>query len=44
MLVEKMEAIKPLIQNVIQSNDALYRAFAEAFIKFTSDRMSLYGR
>lgn len=44
MLLEKMEAIKPLIQNVIQSNDALYRAFAEAFIKFTSDRMSLYGR
>ena len=44
MLVEKMEAIKPLIQNIIQSNDALYRAFAEAFIKFTSERMSLYGR
>lgn len=44
MLLEKMEAIKPLIQNIIQSNDALYRAFAEAFIKFTSDRMSLYGR
>lgn len=44
MLVEKMEAIKPLIQSMIQANDSLYRAFAEAFVKFTSERMSLYGR
>lgn len=43
-LVEKMEAIKPLIQNIIQANDSLYRAFAEAFVKFTSDRMALFGR
>lgn len=43
-LVEKMAAIKPLIQSMIHANDALYRAFAEAFLKFTSDRMALYGR
>ncbi|CDC45584.1 heat-inducible transcription repressor hrcA [Firmicutes bacterium CAG:449] len=44
MLVDKMNAIKPLIQSMIHSNDALYRVFAEALIKFTNDRMALYGK
>lgn len=43
-LVDKMEAIKPLIESMIHSNDAIYRAFAEALLKFTNDRMTLYGR
>ena len=43
-LVDKMDAIKPLIESMIHSNDIFYRAFAEAFLKFTSDRISLYGR
>lgn len=43
-LIDKMEAIKPLIESVIQSNDVIYRVFAEALLKFTSDRISLYGR
>lgn len=43
-LLDKMEAIKPLIENMIHSNDAIYRAFAEAFLKFTSDRIATYGR
>ena len=43
-LLDKMEAIKPLIESMIHSNDTIYRAFAEAFLKFTSDRIALYGR
>ena len=43
-LVEKVVAIKPLIESMIQSNDIIYRAFAEALLKFTNDRMALYGR
>lgn len=43
-LSDKMEIVKPLIQTLIQSNDAIYRAFAEAFLKFTSDRIAFYGK
>lgn len=43
-LVEKVVAIKPLIESMIHSNDIIYRAFAEALLKFTNDRMTLYGR
>ena len=43
-LIEKMEAIKPLIQSVVHANDKLYRALAEAFMKFTSERIALYGK
>lgn len=43
-LVDKMQAIKPLIESMIHSNDAIYRVFAEALLKFTSERIALYGR
>lgn len=43
-LIEKMEVIKPLIQTVVHANDKLYRALAEAFMKFTSERIALYGK
>lgn len=43
-LVDKMDAIKPVLQTMIHSNDAIYRAFAEAFLKFTSDRIAFYGK
>lgn len=39
-----MEAIKPLIESMIHSNDVIYRAFAEALLKFTNERITLYGR
>lgn len=35
---------KPLIQSVVHANDKLYRALAEAFMKFTSERIALYGK
>ena len=43
-LVEKMEALKPIISDYVIEHDALYQAFAQAFIRFASDRLSLYGK
>lgn len=43
-LVIKMQAIKPLISDLIVGHDILYQAMLEAFLRFASDRLSLYGR
>ena len=43
-LGEKMESIKPLLEDLIHANYKIYRAFAEAFIKFASDRMGAFGK
>ncbi|MFA5421553.1 MAG: heat-inducible transcriptional repressor HrcA [Bacilli bacterium] len=43
-LVPKMQAIKPLISDLIVGHDILYQAMLETFLRFASDRLSLYGR
>lgn len=43
-LIEKMEAIKPIIQDYVTQNDLIYKIFMEAFVKFAQDRISLYGK
>lgn len=43
-LVEKMEAIKPLLQDYVVSHDVLYQAILETLIRFAGDRLSLYGK
>lgn len=43
-LVEKMESLKPIIQDYVVSHDVLYQAMLETLLRFASDRMSLYGR
>lgn len=43
-LVNKMEAIKPLISDMIVESDILYQAMLETFIHFANDRLSLYGK
>ncbi len=43
-LVHKMEVIRPLISDFVTQHDALYQAFAQAFLRFASDRLSLYGK
>ncbi len=43
-LVDKMEAIKPLIEEYVINHDAIYQALLETFVRFASDRLSLYGR
>ena len=42
-LVERMEALKPLISDYIKQNDAIYRVLADALIRFTEERVSLFG-
>ena len=43
-LVERMEALKPLISDYVKQNDAIYRVLADALIRFTEDRVSLFGQ
>ena len=43
-LVEKMESLKPILNDYIVNNDALYQAIVQTFLRFASDRLSLYGR
>lgn len=43
-LVEKMESIKPVLSDYIVNHNVIYQALLETFIRFTNDRLSLYGR
>lgn len=43
-LVDKMEALRPILNDYIINNDALYQAIVQTFLRFASDRLSLYGR
>ena len=42
-LVPKMEVIKPIITQYVKDNDIIYRAFAEMLLKFTENRVSMFG-
>jgi heat-inducible transcriptional repressor len=43
-LVEKIKALKPILNDYIVSHDLVYQALLETFVRFASDRLSLYGR
>ena len=43
-LAEKMEALKPILNDYVVSHDIVYQALLETFIRFAGDRLSLYGR
>ena len=43
-LVEKMESLKPVLSDYVVSHDVIYQALLETFLRFASDRLSLYGR
>ena len=43
-LVEKVEALKPVVSDYVVSHDLVYQALLETFLRFASDRLSLYGR
>ena len=43
-LVEKTEALKPVLSEYIVEHDLVYQALLETFVRFASDRLSLYGR
>jgi len=43
-VVEKMNLIRPLLKEQIINHDTIYKALMETFLKFASDRLSLYGK
>ena len=43
-LIEKMEAIKPIMEDYVVSHDIVYKALLETLVRFAGDRLSLYGR
>ena len=43
-LVDKVEVLKPVISDYVVSHDLVYQALLETFVRFASDRLSLYGR
>ena len=43
-LSEKMNAIRPILEDFITEHDVVYQAFAQAFINFASERLKLYGK
>ena len=43
-LVEKVESLKPILNDYVISHDVIYQALLETFLRFASDRISLYGR
>lgn len=43
-LIDKMEALKPVLSDYVISHDVVYQALMETFLRFASDRLSLYGR
>ena len=42
-LVEKVEVLKPILNDYVVSHDLVYQALLETFVRFASDRLSLYG-
>ena len=43
-LVEKVEALKPVMSDYVVNHDIVYKALVETFLRFASDRLALYGR
>ncbi len=43
-IIEKVEAIKPIIAQNVKQHEAIFRAFLEAFLSFTNENVSVFGR
>ena len=43
-LINKMEALRPVLSDYVISHDVVYQALMETFLRFATDRLSLYGR
>ncbi len=43
-LIDKMEAIKPIMADYVVSHDVVYKALLETLVRFAGDRLSLYGK
>ncbi len=43
-LISKMQAIRPLINDMVINHDVIYKAMLEAFVGFAKDRLSAFGQ
>lgn len=43
-LVDKMEAMKPAVTDLLVGQDVIYQVMLQAFMKFATERVSLYGK
>lgn len=43
-LVEKVEVLKPVLSDYVVNHDIVYQALLETFLRFATDRLSLYGK
>lgn len=43
-LVGKMEKMRPILTDYVVGHDVIYKAMLEAFVRFTGERLSLYGK
>ena len=43
-VVEKINALKPLIAESIKQHEVIFKAFLEAFLQFASDNVEIFGR
>ena len=43
-VVEKMELLRPILASQVQRYELIFRAFAQAFLKFANDNMYVSGR
>lgn len=43
-VVDKMNALQPMLKEYVIEQRVIYEAFTEAFIRYAKDRLSLYGK
>ncbi len=43
-VVDKVQSLRPVLNDYIVNHDIIYQALLEAFVKFANDRLSLYGK
>lgn len=43
-VIEKVNSIRPILAEKVQHSEFLFKLFFEAFLKFTAERVDIYGR
>lgn len=43
-VIEKVDSLRPILADRIKHHELVFKAFLEAFLKFTNERVSVFGR
>ena len=43
-VIEKVDSLRPILADRIKNHELVFKAFLEAFLKFTTERVSVFGR